>query len=125
MPYKDKDRERAKKREWYLANRHRRKPQPKRTTEMQFCYKIRCLMKKYGSTADRYYNDATTGCAICGSHDRLCIDHDHNTGLYRGVLCWKCNIAIGHLREDGALCLRAANYLGSGMLSPKEITQYE
>ena len=116
------------KREYYERNRVRQAAYNRAhpcTPEQRLVYRIRHLMKKHGSTEKQYYLDAANGCQVCGSFKKLCIDHDHNTGLYRGVLCWKCNIAIGHLREDGALCLRAANYLGSGMLSPKEITQYE
>lgn len=38
-------------------------------------------------------------CAICRTADpgrrSWCIDHDHLTRLVRGLLCWKCNLAIG------------------------------
>lgn len=42
---------------------------------------------------------------------RACIDHCHETGRIRGVLCSTCNIVLGKL-NDNALRLRAlANYL--------------
>lgn len=50
-------------------------------------------------------------CAICGSTEKLCIDHDHRTGEVRSRLCFSCNLAIGHLKDDPVLALRAAEYL--------------
>jgi hypothetical protein len=40
-------------------------------------------------------------CAICGKADNLHIDHDHNTGKIRGLLCAKCNIALGCMQAPG------------------------
>ena len=39
-------------------------------------------------------------CAICGHREDefnvpFAVDHDHKTGELRGLLCWKCNRAIG------------------------------
>lgn len=38
---------------------------------------------------------------MCGREDgKLVIDHHHDTGRVRGVLCNDCNVALGLLRED-------------------------
>lgn len=53
-------------------------------------------------------------CAICrtpATTRRLSIDHCHNTGKVRGLLCHKCNTAIGKLADDPQRVLRAAQYL--------------
>lgn len=57
-------------------------------------------------------------CAICGKHNddlsqpnKLCIDHDHETGTVRALLCGNCNVGIGRLMDSEALLLRAAEYL--------------
>lgn len=50
-------------------------------------------------------------CGICPEAKRLSIDHDHETGAVRGLLCNNCNFAIGLLRDSPALVSRAALYL--------------
>lgn len=70
-------------------------------------------------TYDKYLEIAclqTFLCAVCGVHQdnlekSLCVDHDHDNGKIRGLLCSNCNIAIGFLKEDENLLLNAINYL--------------
>ena len=56
-------------------------------------------------------------CAICQKPEvkknatRLCIDHNHQTGEIRGLLCHKCNSAIGKLGDSPALVAAALRYL--------------
>lgn len=58
------------------------------------------------------------GCAICGNKEsggkhnkNLHVDHDHDSGVVRGILCASCNFAIGLLKDDPELLMRAAMYL--------------
>jgi hypothetical protein len=44
----------------------------------------------------------------------LHVDHDHATGEVRGLLCFRCNVAIGHLREDKLLIADSIVYLARG-----------
>jgi hypothetical protein len=77
--------------------------------------------RKYGLSADEFEAMlATQGgcCAICGSdsagrkdHEALSVDHCHATGKVRGLLCSKCNTAIGLLNDDPRALLNAAAYL--------------
>jgi hypothetical protein len=56
-------------------------------------------------------------CAICREPEtvdngrELSIDHDHKTGRVRALLCHRCNVAIGFLRESPLLARAAATYL--------------
>lgn len=57
------------------------------------------------------------GCAICGVTEsvgrskRLNVDHDHVTGIVRGLLCTRCNSAIGYMGDNPEFLKRAALYL--------------
>jgi hypothetical protein len=57
------------------------------------------------------------GCAICrttqsvGRSKRLSVDHDHETGIVRALLCMRCNSALGYFSENPDLLRRAATYL--------------
>lgn len=54
-------------------------------------------------------------CKICGetnqSGKRLSVDHDHKTGVVRGLLCQRCNVAIGLLVDSPERLRAAASYL--------------
>jgi len=52
-------------------------------------------------------------CAICKDkpRDRLVVDHDHESGAVRGLLCGRCNLALGLLRDDTTRIRAAATYL--------------
>jgi hypothetical protein len=71
----------------------------------------------YGITDDDYRQlliEQKGVCAICGSNRTkkgLTIDHDHATGIIRGLLCGKCNLGLGHFDDDSSLLRKAANFL--------------
>jgi hypothetical protein len=75
------------------------------------------VRKVYGLAAGEYQAmlDAQDGvCAICGKHPvtiRLAVDHDHQTGRVRGLLCRRCNRALGLWEADEARMLALIAYV--------------
>jgi hypothetical protein len=68
-------------------------------------------------STEREISTAFTGrCDICGIHEGECakklhMDHDHDTGAFRGWLCHRCNFAVGLLRDSPDVALALALYL--------------
>lgn len=52
-------------------------------------------------------------CEVCGTTRNLRIDHAHDTGQYRGVLCHRHNVALGMVRDNVDELLLLVNYLRS------------
>lgn len=55
-------------------------------------------------------------CAICLKHQasfnkRLSVDHNHETGQIRGLLCFHCNTGLGHFKDQPGVLISAINYL--------------
>jgi hypothetical protein len=74
------------------------------------------IKKEYGlSELDvaQMLNKQNCKCVICSINIRngYHIDHCHSTGKVRGLLCQKCNQAIGLLRESESLFFKAAEYI--------------
>jgi hypothetical protein len=79
-------------------------------------------LKKYGITPDEYqkmFNKQDGKCAICDSSEvsiarksyNLFVDHDHQTGKVRGLLCHHCNAGLGYFRDNEHTLHKAIEYL--------------
>lgn len=77
--------------------------------------KAQIIQYKYGLTIEQYtalYNKQNGTCAIC--HTPLIkphIDHDHTTGIVRGLLCLHCNLVLGHAKDSTKTLESAIAYL--------------
>lgn len=89
--------------------------------------KLRYQLKTlYGLTVEQYkrmFEIQGGACAICAKPETtrrkdgtiipLQVDHDHQTGAVRALLCQSCNQGLGHFKDDVALMSLAINYLRS------------
>jgi hypothetical protein len=74
------------------------------------------LKKKYGIGAaevDRMAQEQGGVCAVCKSRPATQVDHDHKTGVVRGILCIYCNAAMGAFRDNPLIIANAIEYLES------------
>ena len=72
------------------------------------------LQSTYGITLAQYQqmHDSQRGlCFICSSNEKLFVDHCHETGQVRGLLCHHCNVMLGHAKDRPELLRLAASYL--------------
>ena len=84
---------------------------------------LRQSLKRYGITPEQLaemIKRQGNRCAICGeppdpngvrAASRLHVDHDHETGINRDLLCCRCNQGIGYFKDDPALFRAAAEYI--------------
>lgn len=75
--------------------------------------------KNYQITEEQYkdlFEQQSGKCLGCGTHQddlskKLCVDHCHETGKIRGLLCTPCNLAIGLVKDDVDVLQNLINYL--------------
>jgi hypothetical protein len=114
------------KRDYYLKNHEKirayYKQYRKRFTPQD--YRKQYLNTKYGLSWNDYrllFKYQQGKCAICkrklryfvGSHKQrgATVDHDHNTGHVRGLLCRDCNLGLGYFKDNPQLLLKAIKYV--------------
>jgi nitrate/TMAO reductase-like tetraheme cytochrome c subunit len=80
------------------------------------------LLRKHEITVEVYeemFERQSGKCKICGTTDPghkrkyLAVDHNHETGDIRGLLCYQCNLGLGHFQDDTAILQKAILYLST------------
>lgn len=111
---KNKDRLKKNYREWYDKTYH---------SDYQVRKRRSYNYAKYGITSEDYmdmWNKTDGKCYICGQEEtverngkvkRLAIDHCHDSGEVRGLLCQNCNRGIGLLKDNVETLEKAIKYL--------------
>jgi Recombination endonuclease VII len=106
---------------FYASLKRQREAKPEKFSLIE----LRRRAREYGLDPDEvlsHYKAHNGLCDICGqppsdrystgkSQVRLGIDHDHKTGKFRGLLCRKCNLAIGNMDDNPKWLMAAAFYL--------------
>jgi hypothetical protein len=71
------------------------------------------LRRRYGLTSadvDAMIEAQGGTCAVCPGPPQH-VDHDHETGEVRGILCFNCNQALGNVRDNSMVLRGLARYL--------------
>lgn len=107
---------------WQDANRDRVNAdhrEPRTRPEVKAQERAGHLKRKFGITLETYDDLFTRQggvCAICQRPPRddisLHVDHEHETGRVRGLLCFRCNNALGDFDDDPVRLFQALAYLG-------------
>jgi hypothetical protein len=88
---------------WEKANPHKLREKVWRRHKIDITY------EEY----ERLLEKQQSVCAIClGEDKQLVVDHDHSTGLVRGLLCRNCNYYLGWYEAHGP---RVSGYLGESL----------
>jgi hypothetical protein len=78
-------------------------------------YRNSSLINNFGITLEQYKDMLSLQnglCAICGkSPEKLVVDHSHETGKVRGLLCSNCNVGLGLFGDSQEILNSAADYL--------------
>lgn len=79
------------------------------------------LKRRYGidaaAKAERVHEQGGV-CVICMRAPAVHVDHDHQTGEIRGMLCFNCNGGLGQFKDDVDVMERAVQYLRGGLIRP-------
>lgn len=96
------------------AKRYATNPEVKK--RMKLNAKISAYKREYGISIKDFEEMKTlqnNKCKICNNEMiKPNIDHCHETGRIRGLLCWNCNIALGYFKDNINNLLSAIQYLG-------------
>lgn len=102
-------------RNWEAIRKHRKEYMATRKVEASEYRRRWNLAKRYGITMEQYadmWERQGEACGLCGrSSKRMVVDHDHNTGKVRGILCVRCNVCLGGLGDNLDGAIRAVRYL--------------
>lgn len=96
-----------KKRKSYKGGTRRAKKRFSSAREEHLWYSYKLTLEDYNNLLDKQDNK----CAICSRESKLVIDHCHESGKVRGLLCHNCNIGLGLLGDMKKSLKKAYEYL--------------
>jgi hypothetical protein len=132
---------------WYQANRqraiasvkrwqqenkerlheYRRGYRRRRKVEERNAY-LPCTFGMSNADYDTLLAGQAGGCAICGKRPgtiSLHVDHDHESGEVRGLLCVGCNNALGQFKDSVELLARASSYVFGDLVTFAEVRELD
>ena len=115
MTEEQRARERARSHARYHANKETIRAKAKayyhKTVETQRAQRRKSHWASRGVDAATVPATRGTCCALCPNEGKICLDHNHATGKFRGWLCDRCNRTLGLCKDDPALLRKMADYI--------------
>lgn len=108
--------------EYQRRRREKRRYDPVYAKQARRVHRRSQLKCRFGLTEEQFYGlfaRQGNACPLCGVHispDRpksYALDHDHRTGIFRGLVCQRCNSGIGMFGESVEIVRRVAKYLST------------
>ena len=83
------------------------------------CSRDSSFKSRYNITTEEYndkFKEQEGKCEICGKHQKdldraLCVDHNHDTGKNRGLLCSNCNSMLGFALDKTSILINGSKYI--------------
>lgn len=101
-----------------LQSRKQHRLHPERNREKQYKRSYGISLQEF----ERLNLQQKALCAICNQPQRdelkkraLYVDHNHETGVVRGLLCFDCNIMLGHAKDNITTLQNAIAYLSGSL----------
>lgn len=104
---KNKHRKREKQRSWRAANPNYSKEYYRRNDNAR----VRSVQWKKDQQEKLAGRPRPSSCELCGRTGRIVWDHNHDTGKFRGWLCYPCNSILGLVKDDPEVLRKMADYL--------------
>lgn len=126
--YRLRDKKRGWYQSWCRSCENKKAVERRRSKEQKIKNREYFLNYYYGISLDDYNSilkDQNNSCRICGLPDseyfrggkkmNLSVDHCHDSGVVRGILCSDCNTSLGRFKEDPYIISRAVSYLDGNL----------
>lgn len=82
---------------------------PQRSQAQWRKYRSKKLLEATGG------REKPVACEVCGRGGKICFDHSHAHGRFRGWLCNHCNLALGHVADAPEILRKLAAYLETSL----------
>ena len=89
------------------------------------------LKRKFNITTEQYETMLNNQGGVCYICQNLCdtgfflaVDHDHNTGIIRGLLCKNCNSGLGMFKDNQESMRRAIEYLNVNQFEKRNVDNH-